>query len=137
MLVRFWKFPMMPIFRDTRFVFQKNTKPQNKPLHGIVWNSEILEYSEHSDILLRDVKGEHSAKRTKRCNKGTKMQEWKSWIILADPNYEIFLILTWIKKLAAARFTHSDTRPCFIVRSATQTAWQVNNEAFEVVIFIL
>ena len=36
-------------------------------LHGIVWNSRRLDYSELSNILPRAVKGEYFAKGTEKC----------------------------------------------------------------------
>ena len=44
-----------------------------KYLHGIVWNSERLNYSELPNILPTDVRGEHFAKRT---------EKWKNAIFL-------------------------------------------------------
>ena len=38
-----------------------------KNLHGIVWNSGQLDYSELLKILPRNVRGDYFAKRTKKC----------------------------------------------------------------------
>ena len=61
----------MAHFRDTHFALQKSTKPQSQQLHGnlhgIVWNSGHLDYSEIPNILTSDVKGEFFAKRIENC----------------------------------------------------------------------
>ena len=38
-----------------------------RSLHGIVWNSGCLDYTERADILPRAVKGEYFGRRTEKC----------------------------------------------------------------------
>ena len=57
-----WEFFSMGMFRNTRFLFQKNTNLQKiflqENLHEIVWNRENLYCSEVLKIPSKDVEAE-------------------------------------------------------------------------------
>ena len=89
-----------------------------KNLHGSVWNSETLDYSELSNIILRAVKGEYFAKGTEKSkilgnllNKEMENLEDHGCIKVQD----LVDKEKWFPPV-----THSNTRPHFTVRSARQ-----------------
>ena len=89
-----------------------------RSLHGIVWNSALLDYKELSNNLNRALKGEYFAKETEKAIflPTFWIKRWKIWKITAVPKFKISLM----KKSGLAGITHSDTRPHFTVQSVTQ-----------------
>ena len=87
-------------------------------LHGIVWNSGRLHYSEFSKFLPRAVKVITFQKEQKkeRFLSFYWIKRWKIWKTTAVPKFKISLLM----KLGIAPVTHSNTRPQFTVQSVKQ-----------------
>ena len=117
---------MMAKCRVTLFVLQKN-KPTKQAfwcqrnLHGIVWSSESLDYSELPNILHREVKGEYFAKLPEdaRFLANFWVTSWKNWLNMAVPKLHFSLV----KRLKIAQVTISDTRSHSTVQSARQNCF--------------
>ena len=91
-----------------------------KNLHGSMWKRGCLDYTELTNILLRDVKGEYSARDQKKAKflafywiKG-----WKTWMIMATRNFESLLTLKQTNNIRFGPVTHSEKKPQCTLRRA-------------------
>ena len=91
-----------------------------RKLHGIVWNSGCLDYSELPNILPRDVRSEYFAKRREKFKILGNLRD-KEVENMDNPDCRVFEILQkQMKKCGFAREIHSDTILHFTVQSARQ-----------------
>ena len=118
-----WEFSLIGIFRDTHLVIQKSANSQSKQfwctrnMHGVMWNSGRLDYSERLHVLPRDV-GVYFLQKEENCKFLASLldKELENWMILAVSKSKISLM----KKCGFARFTDSNKRPHITVQSARQ-----------------
>ena len=106
------------------FLPEKKYKPTKQSfcctrnLHGNLWNSGRLDYSELSNFFARAVRGEYCAKGTEKRKILDSLMD-KEVENLDDhgcPKSKISLM----KKYGFVRVTHSDKRPHFTVQRARQ-----------------
>ena len=87
-------------------------------MHGNLWNSGRLDYSELANFFSRAVSSEYFAKTNRKCkifgNLLDKMVE--NLEVKAVPKFKI----SQMKNVGLVRVSHSDTRPHITVQSASQ-----------------
>ena len=84
--VQGYRFLPSEVYRTTKQAFWCT-----RNLHGIVWNSERVDYSELKNFLPEDVKTEHLTMGTEKRNtlSNLKNEIWKTWMIMAVLKYRL------------------------------------------------
>ena len=115
---------------DTHSVFREFTNPQNThfgvqdvrtELCGTVDAWMALSFLTFF-LEIQKLKTLRKAEKTARVWHFRRLGQirWKTWMIIAVPNFKNCLILKQMKKSGFAGITHSDTKPHFTVHNATK-----------------
>ena len=106
-------------------------------LHGIVWNSGCLDYSELLSILAIAVKGEYFAKEQKNARFLAIFwkNRWEIWKITTVPMLKFSLIENWV--CSSYPFRHQATLHCAERKAMNFGVWTMQHLKLQVLYCVL